>query len=261
MRRVVSLIVATACVLVGGVVHAIPCASGLSGGLTVPDPNTLAPERYEIAFSTEMFDERNASTLQMDTTADLSFKLNVGVYDNLEMGIERTSRMETSQQDESITVQAKYRFPVDTFNVSAGVVMPAGGPDFTSLYFVTGWKVVHLGFGFNFGGLELAQVNSTQFNAPGSAKFGGYTLRRKVVSGSDQFVGYPDRFFGLFGANFKLSDSWSLLFDYNGDRFSGGMRFLFKDMHVDLAYVGQSEYDSLLERQSLNMQLSAGLRF
>ncbi len=261
MRNVVMIIVAAVCILISSAAYAIPSGSGLSGGLMIPDTSTLAPERYEIAFTTELFDEMNPSTNQIDTTADMSFKLNVGVYDNLEMGIERKTRLETANQDESITIQAKYRFPIDTFNVSAGVVVPAGGPDYTSLFFMAGWKAIHLGFGFNFGGLQLAQVDTNTFNSPGMAKFGGYTLRRSVTPGSDEFIGNPDTFFGLLGANFQLSDSWSLLFDYNGDRFSGGMRFLFKDMHVDLAYVGQSEYDSLLDRKSMNFQLGAGMRF
>ena len=37
---------------------AIPSGSGLSGGIYVPDPGTLAPERYELAFTTKGGDVR-----------------------------------------------------------------------------------------------------------------------------------------------------------------------------------------------------------
>ncbi len=258
---ILGLCIVLAAVATVGGVRAAPSGSGLTGGLLVPDPTTLAPEQYEVGLSSEIFREVNPSTLQEETTADLSYKVNFGVYDNLEMGIERTVRLVSNLRDEDLTIQAKYRLPLDSFNVSAGLVLATREYDYSSFFVIAGWKVLHFGFGFNFGGTKLEEIATETLRTFGTAKFGGYTLRTVERNGETYIEGEPDEVFGLFGAEFRLSDYFDLALDYDGDRFAAGVRFRLKDVDIGVAYVGQRELDALLNRRTRHVQLVSGIRF
>jgi hypothetical protein len=241
---------------------AVPSLSGPTGGLVIPDPMTLEPERTELGVGVSTYDQLS-SNLDVATSWDASFKVNVGVYHNLELGLEKTYRQQTNYRDQPFYVQAKMRFPVDTFNVAVGVVGPIQGPDASSFYTVLGWKSLWGGFGVNFGGKEFHELTLTQMTDAGVAKFGGFNLHRTTVAGrtGSFFTGEADTYFGLLGFNYQVSGAMSLLGDYDGDRFSGGFRFKLKELFLDIAYIGQREADSLFNRQSQHVQVNVSYRF
>lgn len=237
-------------------------ALGSSGGLSVPDPETLAPEQYQLELYGELFDETNLNTGALDNTANLTFVLNVGVYDNFELGMRRVARLNSPVQGESFQLTGKYRFPVDTYNVTIGGVLSTSGSDWSSLYVVAGWKALWLGFGYNFGGDRIREFTRNRLTSVGTASFGGYSVRTaRNGFGQEVVTGNPDPIFGLFGVNLKLSEHLRALADFDGDRFTGGVRLMMKDIKVDLSYVSQKERDSLFDRQSQNFQLGVGAEF
>jgi len=239
-----------------------PSMAGSTGGFLIPSPQTLRPEVYNIAVHGESLKELNHSTGDQDTSFDIGFKLNAGVYDNLEIGFEQTIRSDSDYRDDEFRLNLKYRLPVETFNLSVGGTFATGGRDYHSMYLIGGWKVLYGGFGFNFGGDTLHEINTSTIARFGTAKFGGYRLKRQInSSGSDTYTGSPDDFFPLIGVNFKLSEYFNLLMDFNGDRFAAGFRASLKDFNIDVAYVGQSEIDSLLDRSSENLSIGMGLCF
>ena len=246
----------------GAPLAAAPSMAGPTGGFLVPDTQTLRPEIYNVAVHGESFRELNRSTSQRETSFDIGFKLNAGVYDNLEIGIEQTIRSDSDYRDDELTFNIKYRLPVETFNLSVGGTFATGGQDYHSTYFIGGWKALYGGFGFNFGGDRLRELNTSTIARFGTAKFGGYKLTRiENISGSDTYIGEPDDFFALVGVNFKVSEYFNLLMDYNGDRFAAGFRVALKDFNIDIAYIGQSDVDSLLDRTTENVVVGAGICF
>jgi hypothetical protein len=239
-------------------------ASGLgsTGALTVPDPETLPREEYTLEVYTELFDETNINTGDRTNTGDITFVANAGIYDNMELGIRRTARQNSPLANESFQITAKYRFPVDTYNLTLGGVLATSSPDWSSVYLVGGWKSLYLGFGYNFGGKRIREVTRSRLGQVGFASFGGYSVRTaRDARGQEVVTGQPDTVFGLFGLNMKLSETLSALADFDGDRFSGGVRFRIKDFNLDLAYITQREKDTLLGRTSQNFQLGAGMKF
>ncbi len=239
-------------------------ASGLgsSGGLNVPDPETLPKEEYQLQLYAEFFDETNLNTGALANTADLSFVVNAGIYDDLELGLKRTARQNSPLANESFQLTGKYRFPVDTYNITLGTSIATSTPDWSSVYLTAGWKSLWFGFGYNFGGKRLREVTRSRLGQVGTSSFGGYSVRSARNSqGQEVITGQPDSVFGLFGLNVKLSENLRALADFDGDRFSGGVRFNIKDVNLDLAYVSQKEKDSLLGRTSQNFQFGAGVHF
>lgn len=246
--------------LLGGELEA--SSLGSSGGLNVPDPETLPREEYTLELYGELFDETNLNTGDLTNTADLTFVANAGIYDNLELGIRREARQNSPLANESFQITGKYRFPVDTYNITLGGVLATSAPDWSSLYLVAGWKSLYMGFGYNFGGKRIREVTRSRLAQVGFASFGGYNVRTARNQRNEEVItGHPDTVFGLFGLNMKLSETLSALADYDGDRFSGGVRFQIKDFALDLAYVSQKEKDTLLGRTSQNFQLGAGVKF
>lgn len=251
--------------LIGGLVlvAASSAASlGSSGALNVPDPETLPREEYQLQVYGELFDEKNLSTGAPTNSADLTFVYNFGVYDNLELGFRRTARLNTPLSPESFQVTGKYRFPVDTYNLTVGWSVATSRPDWSSVYLVAGWKALFLGFGYNFGGQRIREFTRSRLTSVGTSSYGGYGVRvAENIRGEQVFTGSPDPVFGLFGINMKLSEHLRALADFDGDRFAGGMRFLMKDVNLDAAYVSAKEKHGLLDRRSQNFQLGLGVQF
>ncbi|MBI3891563.1 MAG: hypothetical protein HY303_08545 [Candidatus Wallbacteria bacterium] len=241
---------------------ASPSQAGPTGGLTIPDPMTLEPERTEVAVTAESFDQLT-SNLDVKTSFDFSTKVNAGVYHNLELGVEKTFREKTTFRDQPYWFSGKMRFPVDTFNVAVGLLAPISGPDATSVYTVAGWKSIWGGFGINFGGKKFRQLTQTQLINAGVAKFGGFSLIRGTTPGLNgaTFTGEVDTFFGLIGFNYRVSRNMAILGDFDGDRFAGGFRFNIKELVLDAAYVGQKEIDTLFSRNTQNVMVTVSHRF
>jgi len=256
-----TLWVVFANVLVCGGLYGAPSAIGATGGLLIPSPVTLTPETYEFGLHVEGFQETNMSTRDRSMAADISMKLNFGVYDNFEMGIEKMARSNSDVRDDQLYVQFKYRLPAETFNLSVGAALATGGRDYHSAYVVGGWKALYAGVGLNFGGRRLEELTLSTIRSFGTAKFGGYAISRVNRNGTETFVGAPEEFFALFGVDFNLSNYVDLLMDYDGDRFAAGFRINVKDLNFDLAYVSQAEIDSLFERATQHWQVGAGLQF
>lgn len=249
-----------ALLLVAAGAHAFPSLSGPTGGLTIPNPWTLPPDRSEIAVSVEGFDAVSPNNLAVQTSYDFSTRLNAGVYDNFEIGVEKTYRLRNTGRSESVYLSGKVRFPVDTFNFAFGVMAPTSGPDFSTAYLVGGWRALWGGVGFNFGGKSFRELNTSRFINVGVAKFGGYRLRRERIAGrtGDVFSGDADNFYGVFGFQYDLGRDFRVLGDFDGDRVSAGFRFSLKDLTLDAAYVTQKEADSLFARDTLNFLFSIG---
>ena len=232
-----------------------PSYLGPTGGLNTPNPLTLAPERTEVALHLEGVQEYSPSKLAVETVFDLSPKVLVGVYDYLELGVEQTLRMNSGYRNEAVTINAKYRFPFDSFNVAVGALITTNSIDWTSVYSVLGWKVLYGGFGVNFGGRSFRELTQDQFINVGVAKMGGYQLRREVRNGTDVFTGEPDSFFGFVGLDYKVAEHLEFLADYNGDRFAAGVRVPFHSWGLDVAYVSQRANDTLFNRTTQHWRI------
>jgi hypothetical protein len=230
-------------------------ALGSSGALTVPDPETLPREEYQLQIYGELFDETNLNTGALANTADVTFVANAGIYDNFELGVRQVARQNSPLANESFQLTGKYRFPVDTYNITLGGVLATSAPDWSSVYLTAGWKSLWFGFGINVGGRDIREVTRNNLSQVGFASFGGYNVRTGRNARGEQVVtGHPDR-------NVKLSESLRALADFDGDRFSGGVRFNMKDFNLDVAYVSQREKDTLLGRNTQNVQVGAGVKF
>lgn len=235
---------------------------GSSGGLHVPDPETLPVGEYEFNLYYELFEETNVNTGNLATTGDLTFVANAGIYDNLELGIRSVSRLNTPVGDQSFQITGKYRFPIDTYNVTLGGAFSTASPDWSTVTMTAGWKALWVGLGYNFGGRRLEEITRTQLKNVGFASFGGYNIRTgRNLRNEQTITGHPDTVFGLFGLNLKLSEQLRALADFNGDRFSAGFRLNIKDVKLDLSYISQGENQTLLDRRSQNVVVGAGLSF
>lgn len=238
-----------------------PTIIGPTGGFLAPNPLTLPPEKTAVAVHLEGLNVFSENTLDVEPAYALSSKVLVGVYDYLELGLERQFRLHTSQGDDSIYANAKYRFPFDSFNLAVGIVAPLTPPDWTSAYLVAGWKALWVGFGTNFNGRRFRELTLDSFRNVGVSRLGGYSLRRELRNGNDEFSGEPDAFFGLVGFNHRLSDNLRIIADYNGDRVAAGARVEFHDWNVDVLYVTQSAIDELFSRETQNWMIGIGGRF
>jgi len=239
----------------------VPTTIGPTGGFGVPSPLTMPPERTAVAVHFEAFNQFSESTLDIEPTVHMSPKVVVGIYDYLEVGLEKTFKIHSENEQETIYANIKYRFPFDSMNVAVGAIVPLTPPDWTSAYMVMGWKALWAGFGVNLGGRRFRELTLNNFQSVGVARMGGYTLRRRVVDGSDQFTGEPDAFFGLVGFNHRLGKHLEVVADYNGDRVSAGFRIPFHSWNVDLIYVSQAATDSLFSRETQNYQIGVTGRF
>lgn len=251
-RLVVAL---AAALVVTRVALAHPSSLGPSGGLTIPNTKTLPPERTQVALHVESLREFSPHRLAVETVADLSPKVLVGVYEHLELGLEQTVRVNSGFKNESVAINGKYRFPYDTFDVAVGFLAPTSSADWTSAYVVMGFKVLWGGFGVNFGGRRFREITQDRFTNVGTAKLGGYNLRRAVRNGTDVFTGEPDSFFGLVGLDYKVAEHFELLADYNGDRFSAGVRLPYHSWGLDLAYITQRANDTLFSRETQHVRV------
>ena len=231
-----------------------PSSLGPTGGLTIPDTKTLPPDRTQAAVTIEGFREFSPDRLQIETVMDVSPKVLVGVYEHLELGAEQTIRVNSTFKNDSVTINGKYRFPYDTFDVAVGFIAPTSAGDWTSAYVVMGFKVLWAGVGVNFGGRSFRELTQNQFVNIGVAKLGGYQLQRAVVNGSDVFTGQPDSVYGLVGLDYKVAEHFELLADYNGDRFAAGVRFPFHTWGITAGYLSQSANDTLFSRESQHWQ-------
>ncbi len=229
---------------------AAPSFVGPSGGFLTPNPLTLAPERTEVELHLQGFQEFSPSFLATDTVFDLSTEVLVGVYDYMELGVTKTFRINSGYPEQPVYINAKYRFPYDTFNVAVGALISLSGIDWSSAYVVMGWKVLYGGFGANFGGRSFREITPGNFSNVGVAQLGGYSLVRTVVNGTDSFSGAPDSFFGMVGLDYKVGDHLELIADYNGDRFAAGARLCYHSWGVSAAYVTQAANDTLLDRST-----------
>lgn len=251
--RLLSLMCAV--VTMAGVAFGHPSALGPTGGLTIPNTKTLEPERTQVGLTMEGLREFSPSRLAVETVVDLSPKVLVGVYEHLELGIEQTLRVNSTFKNESVTINGKYRFPYDTFDVAVGFLAATSSPDWSTAYVVMGFKVLWGGFGVNFGGRRFRELTQDRFTNVGTAKMGGYNLRREVRNGTDVFSGEPDVFFGLVGLDYKVSEHFEILADYNGDRFTAGVRFPYHSWGFNAGYVSQRANDTLFSRETQNWQL------
>ena len=70
-------------ILCFGIVCQTVSASGLgsSGGLQVPDPETLPVGEYQFSLYYEMFEETSVNTGNLSNTGDITFVANAGIYD------------------------------------------------------------------------------------------------------------------------------------------------------------------------------------
>src|SRR5687767_7206246 len=79
------------CLVAPVVAH--PSMLGPTGGLNTPNPRTLPPEKTQVALHVEGINEFSPHKLSVETNFDLSPKVLVGVYDNIELGLEQTIRV------------------------------------------------------------------------------------------------------------------------------------------------------------------------
>ena len=254
-RWTLGLLCGMALVMAPRGAHAHPSSLGPTGGMTIPNTKTVPPDRTEVGLTLEGVREFSHTQLAVETIVDLSPKVTVGVYEHLELGVEETLRINSSLQNESVTINGKYRFPFDTFDIAVGFLAPTSGVDWTSVYTVAGFKVLWAGFGVNFGGRSFRELTLDNFINVGTAKLGGYQLKREIRNGTDAFTGAPDQFYGLVGLDYKAAEHLEILADYNGDRFSAGLRFPYHSWGFTTGYVSQRANDTLFSRDTQHWQL------
>ncbi|MGM0608138.1 MAG: hypothetical protein ACQESP_06945 [Candidatus Muiribacteriota bacterium] len=188
---------------------------GPTGFLNVPSPYTTPSGTFEGGFHYQSYNYGGSSSYGIS-----SFKANVGVTKNLEIGFEKTMDSGRLLSNLGMVVSAKSGWSVnDEIHVAGGVIVDTGSGNYSSIYGLFGAENAFFGMGFNFGG--------SSGPIGGTAKMGGYDLQEKR----------PDKVFFISGAKFEFGGNGGLTVGYNGDTVTLGF----------IAELDDQEFNSTVE--------------
>ncbi|MFA5479865.1 MAG: hypothetical protein WC337_07550 [Candidatus Muiribacteriota bacterium] len=200
---------------------------GPSGFLNVPSPQTVSAGSFEGGFHYQSYGLGGNSNYNLT-----SFKANVGVSENLEVGFEKTNDSGSLLIEQGMVVTAKGGWKInDDIQVSGGVIVDTSSGNYSSIYGVFGAEMAFFGMGFNFGG-DSGLMG-------GTAKMGGYDVSNLEA----------DKVFFIAGAKLAFGDNGALTVSYNGD--SVGLGFYAQldeeDMKsvVEIGWLIESDYEDL----------------
>jgi len=204
---------------------------GPTGFLNVPSPETLEPNTFEGGVHYQSYGFGGNTNYNI-----VSIKGNVGISENVEVGIEKTTDSGTLSRDPGMVINAKAKWSIsDDINMAGGVIVDTTSGNYSSVYGLVGADIAFFGMGFNFGG-EKGLPYST-------ARMGGYDLTDIA----------PDKVFFLAGAKFQFGESGALTVSYNGDAVGLGFCGEIDDTEgmastVEVGWIIEGDYEDLYEK-------------
>jgi len=213
--------------------------NGLTGSLLVPSPGVLEPNKSSLAVHGMTFDlfDVNDNKYQDQDYFDTSVKMTFGAMEGLEVGFDKTfSNQDRFGIPEPVYVNAKYQVPG---NVTLGGNFCSSGDGYSSVWVCAGVPAVWVGTGINFGpGKYRFFFNG--YDHFKRAKLGGYNYDYNKAEG------YADPAYFFVGGNCPISKSTHFVYDFNGDKFSLGLRLNYrKIVFFDASYISDGDYERL----------------
>ncbi|MFZ2958462.1 MAG: hypothetical protein WA705_16365 [Candidatus Ozemobacteraceae bacterium] len=214
--------------------------TGSTGGLLIPSPGVLEPGKTAVAVHAVPFDLYDITDRKYTDTSyfDTSVKLIYGLADGFELGIDKVfSNQDRFAITEPTFINMKYQVPG---NITIGGSFCAGSQEgYSSVWVAAGVPVIWVGVGGNFGPRNF-RFSYTGMENISKAKYGGYNYKY------DRAEGYADPIWFMVGGAIPMSNYSHLMYDFNGDKFSLGLRFNYqKAVYFDVSYVSDGDYENL----------------
>lgn len=213
---------------------------GNTGAILIPSPGVLEPEKMGIAVHIIPFDLYNMQDVKFtdqdyyDTYIHVSF----GAIDGFEIGIDKVfSNQDRYSVNEPVYINAKYQVPGNiTLGGSFCTDSQAG---YHSVWIAAGVPALWVGVGSNFGASNY-KFYYNGYTKLKKAKFGGYNYDYSKAEG------YADPVYFFVGGSFPIGGSTNFIYDFNGDKFSLGLRYNYQNaFYIDAAYISDGDYERL----------------
>ena len=214
--------------------------TGNSGAILVPSPGVMEPGKSAVSVHVIPFDLYNVNDVKFadESYYDTSLKLTYGAFEGFEIGIDKTfGNQDRYDIKEPVYVNSKYQVPGNvTFGGNFCTDSQSG---YHSVWVEAGVPVAWIGVGTNFGARNYRfSYNGTDELA--RARFGGYNYEYNRAEG------WADPVFFMVGGAIPMSNYTHFVYDFNGDRFSLGLRFNYQHvLYFDAAYVSDGDYERL----------------
>ncbi len=207
--------------------------------MLVPSPGVLEQNKTAVSIHSTpftLYDVNNTKYVDQDYF-DTSVKLVFGAMEGLEVGIDRVfSNQDRFGIPEPTYLTFKYQVPG---NVTIGSNLCTGSDGYSSSWVTAGVPAIWVGAGVNYG--------------PGKYQFyyNGYQSLKRGKFGGDHYdynkaEGYADPAFFMVGGAFPLIKASHFVYDFNGDRFSLGLRFNYQKVaYLDATYISDGDYERL----------------
>ena len=214
--------------------------TGYSGSIQIPSPGVLEPGKSAVAIHMMPFDLYGINDQRYDDEAyfDTNVGLVYGAFEGFELGIDKTfSNQDRFGVPEPVFVNCKYQVPG---NVTLGGSFSTDSQSaYHSAWISAGVPVLWVGAGVNVGAGEY-HFTYSGYDELKRAKFGGYNYKY------DTAKGYADPAFFMVGGAIPLNRYLNFSYDFNGDKFSLGLRFNYQNtLYLDAAYLADGDYERL----------------
>lgn len=233
---------------------------GSTGGLLVPSPGVLEKDRALVSVHAMPFALYNINDNQIRDADyfDTSIKADFGAWPGFEIGIEKTyNNQDRFDLDLPLYVNAKYQVPG---NITLGTSLCTdANTGYSSFWVAAGLPAVWAGVGVNFG-CEDYHFYYRGYDKLRRAKYGGYNYDYNTAKG------YADPVFFMVGGALPMNRYSDFVYDFNGDRFSLGMRFNYqRTVFFDAFFVSDGDYERLpgpiSHRRYRNFVFGGGVAF
>lgn len=214
--------------------------NGLSGSILVPSPGVLKVNKGALSVHTMPFDlyDVNDNKYTDELYYQTNVKLVFGAFEGFEIGIDKDfANQQRFDVPEPVFVNMKYQVP--------GVVTLGGNfctdseGGYHSVWVGAGVPAVWVGAGVNFGAREF-RFSYNGYDKLARAKLGGYNYDYNKAEG------YADPAFFFVGGTVPMTANSAFVYDFNGDRFSLGLRLNYqKIVFFDAAFVSDGDYERL----------------
>lgn len=192
--------------------------NGPTGFARTPNSKVLNKYSWALSLSQSNYEYIPTGKKYAKGTVNLGY----GAFENGEFGLVFNTDSQADTDNNSPCFHGKYRFPGNNSyfgNSCAGFIFDPDGDDYSSVYLMFG----PVGFGFNMGGKRTN----------GRALLGGcdHEIRQNPTTGLSQVYSVNAKTaFVLLGYELPIGDKGlSLLAEYNGDCWGGGLRYRYGD--------------------------------
>lgn len=214
--------------------------SGLSGGMLTPSPGVLEPGKTAVSVHAMPFDlySVNDTKYTGESYFDSSIKLTYGAFEGFEFGVDKiVGNQDRYSVEQPTYINAKYQVPGNI--TIGGNFCPQSSAGYSSAWIVAGVPVLWVGAGIN-AGPESYKFTYLGRDTLKRSKFGKYNY--DYAKGE----GYADPAFFMVGGGIPVNNATHFVYDFNGDKFSLGLRFDYQKVaYFDAHYVSDGDYERL----------------